>query len=211
MVCVVALASLSSSIGCASAPAAPFDTLKTAPVRAFRLQNYEPPAAPATTAAAPNVAGVIPGLPPEITKWVQAGMSALPPGLLPPGIIPGAGTAAGAAAPAASNVPRFEGFRILSQVDLVDDKLKAELVDVLGQPKSFDAGSSATCAQGIYAEFGFSFYRGATQPPADVLVSFSCNRVEGRNFVWPHPSSGMTPDTAERLVRVGKTVFGNGM
>ena len=41
-------------LGCAGAPAAPFDTLKSASVIAFRLQNYEPPPS-ATPTDAPNI------------------------------------------------------------------------------------------------------------------------------------------------------------
>ena len=38
---VVTLAGL--SVGCAGNPVAPFDSFKSAPMTAFRLQNYEPP------------------------------------------------------------------------------------------------------------------------------------------------------------------------
>src|SRR5262245_15802254 len=103
-----ALAAILSLTGmaCASAPAAPFDTLKTSNVTAFRLQNYEPPA-PAPGAAPPAPGAAIPGLPPEINAWIQQGASGLsqliPPGLLPPGMVPGAP----AAAPPAPDAPRF--------------------------------------------------------------------------------------------------------
>src|SRR5882724_13250092 len=94
------------STGCAGSPVAPFDSFKSAPMTAYRLQNYEAPPQVAAPITAP---GQIPGLPPEIQKWVQAGASMLPPGLLPPGLIPGA------TAPAATvdNTPRFHNFRVL--------------------------------------------------------------------------------------------------
>ncbi len=66
--------------------------------------------------------GAIPGLPPEIQQWIQQGAQALPqlipPGLIPPGLIPGAPTTP--AAPAQPTEPRFHGFRILSQTQVMD-------------------------------------------------------------------------------------------
>lgn len=49
----VAVLAASATMGCAGKPAPPFDTLKTANLTAFRLQNYEPPAAAAAAPAAP--------------------------------------------------------------------------------------------------------------------------------------------------------------
>src|SRR5262245_8560099 len=112
---------------CAGNPVAPFDSFKNAPITAFRLQNYEPPPQVATTPTAP---GQIPGLPPEIQKWVQAGASMLPPGLLPPGLIPGTGAPA---APTVDNTPRFHNFRILGMpTNVIDPKLRDELIDIFG-------------------------------------------------------------------------------
>src|SRR5262245_51936247 len=120
---------VSLTAGCAGNPVAPFDTMKQAPMTAYRLQNYEPP--PQATAAPPTAPGMIPGLPPEIQKWVQAGASMLPPGLLPPGLIPGAG--ATPAAPAVDNTPRFHNFRVLGiPANVVDPKLRDELIEIFG-------------------------------------------------------------------------------
>jgi hypothetical protein len=87
----LALAAIGTS-ACAGKPAAPFDTLKTANLTAYRLQNYEPPS-PVPGAAIPGAAGGIPGFPPEIQSWVQQGAGGLqqllPPGLLPPGMFGG--------------------------------------------------------------------------------------------------------------------------
>src|SRR5437762_10536961 len=120
---VVTLAGLNG--GCAGNPVAPFDSMKNAPMTAYRLQNYEPPP---VVAAAPTAPGQIPGLPPEIQKWVQAGASMLPPGLLPPGLIPGTG----APAPApVDNTPRFHNFRVLGMpANVIDPKLRDELIDI---------------------------------------------------------------------------------
>ena len=79
-------------VGCAGSPAAPFDQMKSANVIAFRLQNWEPPAAAAAPAAG---AAAVPGIPPQIQQWIQQGAQGLqqliPPGLVPPGLLqPGA-------------------------------------------------------------------------------------------------------------------------
>jgi hypothetical protein len=185
--------------GCAGNPVAPFDSFKNAPMTAFRLQNYEPPP---VAAATPTPPGQIPGLPPEIQKWVQAGASMLPPGLLPPGLIPGVG-----APPApVDNTPRFHGFRVLGMpANVVDPKLRDELIDIFGFEKHFD-DTHGSC---VYAEFGFSFAR-IGQPPADVLVSLSCDQVQAQNFIWPHKSTGLTPDTAARISKASQSIFGGG-
>ena len=194
------ISSLGLSIGCASSPVAPFDTFKgnpNAPITAYRLQNYEPP----PQVAAPAAPGQIPGLPPEIQKWVQAGASMLPPGLLPPGIIPGVGAPT---APPVDNTPRFHNFRVLGMpANVIDNKLREELASIFGVQKNFD-DTHGSC---VYAEFGFSFGR-LNQPPADVLVSLSCDQVQAHNFMWPHRSVGLTPDTAARISKVSQSIFG---
>jgi hypothetical protein len=182
--------------GCASGPAAPFDTLKTANVTAFRLQNYEPPPpAPGTAPAA----GMIPGMPAEIQQWIQQGAQGLqqliPPGLLPPGLIPPAG-AAPLAAPVQDTTPRFYGFRILQQTPVIDSELKEELADVLGDDDNFHS-KHQNC---MYPEMGLSFSGGG--PANDLLVSFSCNQIQARNFAWPHPATGMKPNTVKELADV---------
>jgi len=183
--------------GCAGNPVAPFDSFKGAPMTAYRLQNYEPP-----QAVAPTAPGQVPGLPPEIQKWVQAGASMLPPGLLPPGLIPGVG--APAATPAVDTTPRFHNFRILGMpANVIDPKLRDELIDIFGFEKNFD-DTHGSC---VYAEFGFSFAR-MGQPPADVLVSLSCDQVQAQNFMWPHRSTGLTADSAARISKVSQSIFG---
>jgi hypothetical protein len=184
------------SFGCAAKPVAPFDSFKSAPIQAFRLQNYEPP-----PQVAPTAPGQIPGLPPEIQKWVQAGASMLPPGLLPPGLIPGVG---GPPPQQVDNTPRFHNFRVLGMpANVIDNKLREELIAIFGHEKNFD-DTQGSC---LYAEFGFSFAR-IGQPPADVLVSLSCDKVQAQNFMWPHKSSGLTPDTAARISKVSQAIFG---
>ena len=187
-----------AAFGCASNPVAPFDSMKSAPMTAYRLQNYEPPP---MAAAAPTAPGQIPGVPPEIQKWITAGASMLPPGLLPPGLIPGSGAPA---TPPVDTTPRFHNFRVLGMpTNIIDPKLRDELIDIFGFEKNFD-DSHSSC---VYAEFGFSFAR-INQPPADVLVSLSCDQVQAQNFIWPHKSTGLTPDTAARISKVSQMIFG---
>jgi hypothetical protein len=194
--------------GCASAPAAPFDQLETANVVAYRLQNFEPPPQAAPAAAAPGTPA-IPGvaLPPEIQNWIQQGAAALPqlipPGLIPPGLIPGVGAAPAAApAPVAENVPRFRGFRILNQTQVVDPKLKEELAEIFGDPDNF-SHKHANCA---YAEMGLAFGQGQPGQPGvmsnELTISFSCNQVIAGNFAWPHQASGMNPEMVSALSEV---------
>jgi hypothetical protein len=187
-------------MACASAPAAPFDSLKSANATAYRLQNFEPAAA-TPAAAAPGAAPAIPGVPPEIMSWIQTGAQGLqqliPPGLLP--TLPGATAAVPAAAP---ETPRFHNFRILSQTQVIDPDLREKLGKILGDPDSYD-NQYARCAPGvIYPEMGLSFSGGPTAQPSDVLISFSCSQVVSRSFAWPHPATGMKPNTVKDLTAV---------
>jgi hypothetical protein len=210
----VALLAL-ASVGCGSAAAPPFDTLPDSNLTAFRLQNYEPPAqAQAPAAGTPAQPGAIPGIPPEIMQWAQQGAAGLqqflPPGLIPPGMLPGG--AGAAAAPAITpapveTVPRFpnrpDGFRILSQTQVIDEGLKESLAELLGDEDNFH-DEHASC---MYAELGLSFTSGQPQPN-DVLISFSCNQVAAAGgFAWPHPSVGMTPDMVSSLAEVAGKLF----
>lgn len=197
-----------ATAACGSKPAAPFDTLKTANLTAFRLQNYEPP--PPAVGATPGQ-GMIPGLPPEITQWVQQGAAGLqqliPPGLVPPGLIPGTGQAQtpNAMPQNTDTAPRFHGFRILGQTQVIDEDLKEELAKVLGDEDNFD-NKHAGC---MYAEMGLSFSAGG--PPNDVLISFSCNQVNARTFAWPHPATGMKPKTVQKLSEAVQQLWPPGM
>jgi hypothetical protein len=188
-------------LACASAPAAPFDTLKNANATAYRLQNFEPQQAAAPAGAAPGAVPAIPGLPPEVQSWIQTGAQSLQQ-LIPPGLIPGLPGATAALPAPAPEAPRFHNFRILSQTQVMDPDLREKLGDILGSAKSFD-NQYARCAPGvIYPEMGLSFTAGPTAQPSDVLISFSCSQVVSRSFAWPHPATGMKPDTVEKLTEV---------
>jgi len=197
-----------SALGCASKPAAPFDTLKTANLSAFRLQNFEPPAPP--PGAAPQAqAGAIPGLPPEIAQLAQQALpglqALLPPGLLPPGMLQGMQQPA-AVAPPVPDAPRFPmgqpNFRILSQTAVIDPELKEDLAKLLGDEDNFQAGH-ANC---MYAEMGLSF-SGAGGQLNDMLISLSCNVVEARTFAWPHPNRGLKPETVKELAALAQKIW----
>ena len=176
---------------------APFDTLKKPEVSitAYRLQNYEPPQAAAAATAAAGAGGLLSALPPEIQTWVQQGAQGLqqllPPGLLPPGML----QQAAAAPPPNPGAPRFHGFRILGQTQVLNTEVKEDLGKLLGDEDSFSS-ESADCA---YAEMGLSITGAPGAAPHDLLISFSCNRMISKSFNWPHPNSGMTPDTVRDL------------
>lgn len=189
------------ALACGS-PAAPFDTLKDSSVVAYKLQNFEPPQ-PAPGAPLPAPGALIPGLPPEIQQWAQQAAPQLqqmiPPGLIPPGLIPG--FPAQAAPVPQPQAPRFHGFRILEQQQVTSQSLKEELGELLGDPDSFESPKTSS----FYAEMGISFSNTPGAPANDVLVSLSCGQMQGHNFVWPHPTTGMTPETYQELSElVGK-------
>jgi hypothetical protein len=189
-------------MACASAPAAPFDSLKNANATAYRLQNFEPQAAtPAAAGTAPGGVPAIPGVPPEVMTWIQTGAQSLQQ-LIPPGIIPGVGGAQAGLPAAQPEAPRFHGYRILSQTQVMDADLREKLGKILGSSDSFD-NQYARCAPGvIYPEMGLSFTAGPTAQPSDVLISFSCSQVVSRSFAWPHPATGMKPETVKSLSEV---------
>jgi hypothetical protein len=201
------------SLGCAGKPAAPFDALKTANLTAYRLQNNDPaPVIAAAPAATPGAAPIIPGLDPNLQNAITAGVAGLqkliPPGLQIPGLaLPGV---PGVAAPVADTTPRFQNFRILAQQQVLDADLKESLGKLLGDKDNFDNTLGRCAPNVIYPEFGLSF---ATAPGAqsnDLLISMGCNQVVSRTFSWPHPATGMKPDTVGDLQELLTKVFPQG-
>lgn len=186
-----------SSVGCASSLAAPFDTLKKdqAPMTVFKLQNYEPPAAAATSAAA----GAVSGIPAQIQSWITAGAQLLPAGLIPPGLLPGT-TAPAATAQAA----RFHDFRILGSVNIADSHVHDDIMNILGDASNFEAPKESC----LYAEFGVAVSQ-INQQPADILISLSCSQVRAFNFVWPHGNNtGLKADTIKKISAAMTKAFG---
>ena len=49
---------------------------------------------------------------------------------------------------------------------------------------------------------GLSFSSSTGAPPNDVLISYSCNQMQAHNFIWPHPTTGMTPETQQKLSEI---------
>jgi len=192
-------------IGCAGTPAAPFDQLKTANLTAYRLQNADATPVVAGAATTPGVAPIaIPGLPPEMNAWLQQGAAAVSQVL--PGLLPGAA----AVLPQADTTPRFHDFRILSQTQVLDPDLKESLGKLLGDKDSFDNAQARCAANVFYADMGLSFTSTAGPTPNDLLISFQCNQVVSRSFAWPHPATGMKPDTVKKLSEIVLKIFPQG-
>lgn len=195
----LAVAFLPLTSGCASAPKAPFDTLKSSNVTVFRLQNYEPPPPPAPEAQpTPGAPLPIPGMPPEVQNWMAQGAQALQQLLMP-----GATNGGTPPPPAPPDAPRFYRFRILGQPQpVMDPELKERLGTILGDGEGFD-DNHAACA---YSELGISF---SPQPGVnnDLLLSFSCNQIVAQTFAWPHQSSGMKGETVSALVEIVQKIF----
>lgn len=203
----LAVVALLSSTGCSSALSQPFANLKSQPVTIYRLQNYEPPAAAAT----PGVPAA--AIPPQIQQWLSAGAQLLPPGLLPPGLLPG-GTPAPAAA---ADVPRFHNFRILGSMAVTDKTQHDDILDLFGHESNFTQPKQSC----MFAEFGFQIGYGAApgapvgtapaggQPPADILVSLSCDQVSMVGYQWPYNTkNGLTTDSAKKIVAMVQKAFG---
>ncbi|MDX2053967.1 MAG: hypothetical protein SFV15_16310 [Polyangiaceae bacterium] len=201
-------ASAALTIGCGAKLAAPFNHVKESNVTAFRLQNYEPPPAAAAPSSATAAPGQVPGLPPQLQQWISQAAQTLPqlipPGLLPPGMLPQANQAP--LPPAVDTTPRFHTFRILNQTQVIDSSLKDELAEILGNPDNFQA-EHASCA---YAEVGLSFSSNSGAS-SDLLISFSCNHVMPQTFTWPHPNTGLKPETVQKLSKVVNKLWPPGM
>lgn len=193
-----------SGVACSGKAAPPFDTMPSSQVIALRLQNFEPPPAAPAASATPAPQSL---LPPEIMSWVQqSGLGQLiPPGVIPPGVLGGV-TPSAPALTQQDTSPRFPqaapNFRILSQAPIVDAELKEELAELLGDEDNFDSNHSSC----LYAEMGLSFQSGPGLPN-DVLISFSCNQIQSRNFAWPHSAAGMKPGTVEKLSKIVKQLW----
>ncbi len=211
--CLVAAA---LSLGCAGKPAAPFDTLKTSNLTAFRLQNNDTAPAVAATPAPGAAAGtpVIPGLDPNLQNSITAGVQALqkliPPGLQIPGLaLPGAAGVPGVT-PVADTTPRFQTFKILAQQQVLDNELKEDLGKLLGDKDNFD-NTYARCAPNVFfPEYGLSFASAPGAQSNDLLVSLACNQVVSRTFSWPYPSTGMKISTHSDLNELLVKIFPQG-
>ncbi|HNS99484.1 MAG TPA: hypothetical protein PLJ27_22665 [Polyangiaceae bacterium] len=197
----------SLSMGCKGSPASPFNQLQEQPIMVYRLQNNQQPVATTTpgTATTPSLIPGLPGLPipPEFQPQVQQAQSMICQ-MLPPGV-PGCPTAG---SPTTQPVitpatPMFEGYAILGQSQVMDPKMREEIIDIFGYEKSFSSRKSPC----MYPEFGMAFGSGQT---ANLLISYSCNQVQPRNFQWPHGDTGMTDKTVKNLNSIIQRLFGGG-
>lgn len=187
-----------AAVGCGATVEAPFNTMATASVTVFRLQNYEDPATltPATSTTAAGQTQLIPGLtlPAETNQLLQQGAQALQ--QLLPGVQLPQGQAA-AVAPV-QQVPRFEGFRILSTTQVMDSELRTKLGELFGDASNYEAPKT-NC---MYPDLGFAF-----GPPGsatyDFVVSTQCHQVQSKNFQWPAKlQTGMTVSMEKNLAEL---------
>ena len=194
---------LTLGVGCASHPAAPFDTLKNSGATMLRLQNYEPPAQQQQGAAA--VPGLPNLIPPQIQQWAQQAAPALqqllPPGLLPPGLIP----TTPLPQQAVQQEFRFHDRRVLGTAQVADADLREQLAELLGDEDNFQL-EHQPCN---YAELGLGWATQANVPPYEILISFSCNNIQAaQGFSWPHATGiGMKPKLVEGLTKIVQQLF----
>lgn len=179
--------------GCSSSLAQPFEKMKTGDITIYRLQNYEPQAAPA--------AAGIPGAPAGLQDMLAKGAALLQQWGLP--AIPGLTPPAGGTAPAADQAQRFYNYRILAIRPVSDTGQKEDVAKLFGTEGNF-SDKPDTC---MYPEFGVAMM-GKDGTRADFVVSTSCEQVRALNFQWPYSKIGVPPDTSRKLVELVKKVFG---
>jgi hypothetical protein len=196
-------------VGCASNPAAPFDTLKNANATMLRLQNYAPAQQQAPAQPAAGAVPGLPGLPQNLQELAQQAapllQQYLPPGLLPPEMLQGAAAAAAALPQPQPQEFRFHGRQVLGTAPIVDREAQEELADLLGDEDNFQL-EHQPCN---LAEFGLGWSGQPGQPNYEVLISFSCNQViAAQAFAWPHATGiGMKPETWKRLAVLISRIF----
>jgi hypothetical protein len=197
---VLSVSLLGAGTGCASGLSQPFsamNAMKGQQMTVYWLQSYEaPPAAQAQNTVPNSIGGLV--LPPQIQQLGQqllsAGMTMFPgflQGLVPP-----------QAPTQAADVPRFHGFAIRKYQPVADSGLKGSILDLFGHSSNFKSPGE-TC---MYADFGFALAQ-PNAPPADILVSLSCQQVQSYNFQWPYAQTGLTQDALGKIGAVVNKVF----
>lgn len=192
-------------MGCASQPAAPFNTLPEAQLTAYHLQNT--PQQGQQQPGAPAIPG-IPGITPEMIRQTTQQIESIIPGIS--GIVNqvtgGAATGGGQ-----SQAPRFplnfppeQSFEIKRQQVVIDASVKERLAEILGDADNFEPERYQGC---VAPEIGFSFSSAPGQPTNDVMVSFVCHSVKPANFTWPHPNFGMTQSTEQEMLSLMRDVW----
>ena len=104
-------------------------------------------------------------------------------------------------------MPRFQNFRILGSASLTDKTAHDDVLALFGKDSSFEQPRQSC----MFAEFGFQIGQapGGGQPPADVLVSLSCDQVQMVGYPWPFGTkNGLTTDSAKKIVAMVQKAFG---
>ncbi|CAN5489806.1 hypothetical protein BH09MYX1_BH09MYX1_18070 [soil metagenome] len=182
--------------GCGgSALAQPFESLKSSNITMYRQQNFEPPAAQAQQPGSFQI-------PPQILQLGTSLAASVPQLATLMNAIPGAQPAA-----AQPDAQRFHDFRILGWVPVTDTSMRTELLDILGHASNFTTPKE-NC---MYAELGVSIAQPNAQPPADLLISLSCNQVRTFGFAWPYGNAtGLTGDASKRITQLMSKAFAGG-
>ncbi len=193
--------------GCASRTA-PFNDLDQASVTILKLQGQEAPAAMPGATTQPGAMPMlpIPGLTPEQQAQLQQGVQQLGqaaqqmiPGLQIPGL-PGVGQTA---QPQPAQQMRFNGFVILDQRSIADSTTKDDLLDTFGKEDNFNQNRGPCFTPGMGVVF-----QDPKKGNVELMVSFSCNQVQGNGFRWPYQVNGLSPDASNKLRRIYEQNFG---
>lgn len=106
------------------------------------------------------------------------------------------------AIPGQRTTPRFYGFRILAQTQIMDSELRVKLAEVFGDASNFETPKSAC----LNPDYGFAFGPQGS-PTYDYVVSMACHQVQSKNFQWPHSQTGMTVSMEKDLVEAVRKIW----
>jgi hypothetical protein len=186
--------------GC-SGRASPFNELDNAQVTILKLQGQETPSAIPGAGAGGLPVLPIPGLTPDQQAQLQQagnqilqGAGQMIPGLQLPGL-PGA-------QPTQQPQQRFNGFVVLGSAPVADENTRNKLLDLFGKDDSFSQSAGPCFTPGMGVVFS-----DPKKGNVELMVSFSCNQVQGNGFRWPHPANGMTPDSQNQLRMIYQQFF----
>jgi hypothetical protein len=192
--------------GCASRTA-PFNDLDQASVTILKLQGQEVAQTPTPGVGAPGTIPMlpIPGLTPEQQQQMQQGIQQLGQAAqqMIPGLqIPGLPGATPTTQPQQQQM-RFNGFVILDQRSIADSSTKDELLDTFGHEDSFSQNRGPCFTPGLGVVF-----QDPKKGNVELMVSFSCNQVQGNGFRWPYQVNGLSPEASSKLRRIYEQNFG---
>lgn len=193
------VALLPLATGCL-ARTAPFDQLDRSQVTVLRLTSSQAPAQPQSQPGA--LLPQIPGVPPELAQMgqqiLQGAQGMIPPSILPPGSLPGT-----VAPQQQQQLPQFKGFSIVSQMPLMDEHLRDELLEVFGHEASFNNQVQPCFSPGMAVVF-----QRPNAPEVDLMISLSCNQVKMDGARWPYAVNGLTPETRDHLGKLYEKLWG---